>query len=266
MKISVIIPTWNRSGLISKAIISALNQTISPTEVLVCDDASTDDTYELVKSLNSPRVKWIPGKHSGLPAVVRNRGIKVSKGDWLAFLDSDDWWEKDKLERQIELIKKMQVAASCTNAYVINPHNCDRKRLYFAKKEVKSVIGLNELQTTNLVICSSFLVKKELVEICGGFPEEPKLKAVEDYALWLRLSIKTQFAYSPKPLVNYYNDKINSIRNSFQNADLQKKAVFWNFSKWSAKKYNKNQKQLSYIFNALMKNDSNTAAKMHALK
>lgn len=90
--VSVIIPTWNRELRLKKTIESVLVQTLFPLEILVCDDGLTDNTFEIVKSLNHSKVKWILGEHSGLPAVARNRGIRESKGEWLAFLDSDDWW------------------------------------------------------------------------------------------------------------------------------------------------------------------------------
>lgn len=250
--VSVIIPTWNREKTIKKAVLSALNQKLPPFEILVCDDGSTDNTYEIIKSIKDKKVKWIPGRHSGLPAVVRNRGIKESRGAWLAFLDSDDWWEKDKLEKQLNLVNKMQIKAVCTNAYVVNPHNDKKKKLYFSNKEVKDVIGFNELLKTNFIICSSMLVEKQLVLDCGGFPEEPALKAIEDYALWLRISTKTNIAYSDKPLVNYFDNLANSIRKVWNDARMQKKIVLQNFLKWSHKNFVHDRKLIIFIVKALM--------------
>lgn len=251
--VSVIIPTWNRKKTLRKAIKSALSQTLSVFEVLVCDDGSTDDTYQAIKSIKDKRVKWISGKHTGLPAVVRNRGIKRSKGDWIAFLDSDDWWEKDKLEKQLELVKKLQVKAVCSNACVVNFLNGKKERLYFSKAEVKDVFGFNELLATNLIICSSFIGEKNLIIESGGFPEDPKLKAIEDYALWLRLSTKTKIAYCSESLVRYSNDPDNSIRRVCNDVKLQKKAVLKNFLKWSFQKLIYNRKQIAYIIFSLMK-------------
>ncbi len=250
MNISVIIPVYNEEKVIADCLSSLQKQTVK-TEIIVVDDGSTDKTESVVKSLNSPLVKWISRKHSGLPAVVRNRGIKKSNGNWLAFLDSDDSWNKDKLERQLELVNKLQLKASCTNAHIINPLGGKKNGLYFSEKEVKNIIDFSELLTTNFVICSSLLVEKDLVEECGKFPEEPKLKAIEDYALWLRLSTKTRIAYLPKPLVNYFDDKKNGIRNVWQDVKLQKKVVFQNFLEWSVRNFTKNQKQLFFIFKAL---------------
>ncbi|MFY9338906.1 MAG: glycosyltransferase family A protein [Methanosarcina flavescens] len=97
-EISVIIPTWNRAETLGKAISSALNQTLSPYEVLVCGvDGSPDQ--KVVNSINDPRVRWIEGGKDGLASIPRNIGIKASKGEWLAFLDSDDEWLPEKLEK-----------------------------------------------------------------------------------------------------------------------------------------------------------------------
>src|SRR5690606_38869541 len=101
VKISVIIPTWNRAETLGKAISSALNQTLSPYEVIVCGvDGSPDQ--KVVNSIKDPRVRWIEGGKDGLASIPRNRGIKASKGEWLAFLDSDDEWLPEKLEKQFK--------------------------------------------------------------------------------------------------------------------------------------------------------------------
>ena len=85
MKVSVIIPTWNRANTIEKAVRSALNQTMPDMEALVCDDGSTDDTFRIVNSIADPRVKWIGGAHAGIPAVPRNRGIAEADVAWYLF-------------------------------------------------------------------------------------------------------------------------------------------------------------------------------------
>ena len=106
-KVSVVIQTWNRAELISSAIESVLNQTLQPIEILICDDGSTDETFRIVDSfaIKDSRVKWVPGKRSGFAAAPRNRGLFEAKGDWIAFIDSDDVWRKDKLMLQLEGFK-----------------------------------------------------------------------------------------------------------------------------------------------------------------
>src|SRR4051794_13419670 len=101
--VSVIIPTWNRAATLGPAIQSVLNQTYPPREVLVCDDGSTDNSVDVVAQLDDQRIRWLPGGRGGRPAIPRNRGIGAATGEWLAFLDSDDEWLPDKLERQLGL-------------------------------------------------------------------------------------------------------------------------------------------------------------------
>jgi teichuronic acid biosynthesis glycosyltransferase TuaG len=116
--VSVIIPCWNNESTIKMAINSALNQTLLPEEILVCDDGSTDKTEKAVKTFHSPLVKWLDTKkHSGRPAVPRNRGLKKAKGEWLAFLDADDTWLPDKLKEQIVAAEETRCLAVCSNAY-----------------------------------------------------------------------------------------------------------------------------------------------------
>ena len=114
--ISVVIPTFNRAATLGKAIRSALEQTFPPLEVLICDDGSTDKSREIVESINDSRVRWIDGEHGGRPGIPRNRGIRASRGEWLAFLDSDDEWLPEKLEKQLTHANKMGCDAVCSNA------------------------------------------------------------------------------------------------------------------------------------------------------
>lgn len=98
LQVSVVIPTYNRENTIESSVRSALNQTYPVEEVLVCDDGSTDHTESIVRSIEDDRVKWLPGRHWGRPAPPRNRGLQVATGQWLAFLDSDDEWDNNKVE------------------------------------------------------------------------------------------------------------------------------------------------------------------------
>lgn len=210
-KVSVIIPCWNSATTIERAITSCLNQSLLPLEILVCDDGSTDKTKYIIKSINSPLVKWIKADyHSGRPAVPRNRGIKNAKGDWLAFLDGDDEWLVDKLEKQINTASKHKCLAVCSNAYrKIN--NKKPKKLYFNYRINK--IHLFNLLKTNLVICSSMIIHHSLIKKAINFPEDDSLKVGDDYALWLRISCLTNIIYLNKPLVVYTDEPKKGIRS-----------------------------------------------------
>ncbi len=229
MTVSVIIPTWNRAKTLKKAIESALNQTVQPLEILVCDDGSTDESKEIVESINDTSVKWIEGYRAGRPAIPRNRGIKESKGEWLAFLDSDDEWLPEKLELQLKLAKELNCKASCTNAYRIIPNRND-KTLYLEYK--KSMLSFNELIKDNYIICSSAIIHKSLIEKVEGFPQESWVKTSEDYGLWLRVAMISDFAYLDQPLVLYNDDPKTSFRSLDPDGWTQKKNVLRSFFCW----------------------------------
>ncbi|KAB0666163.1 glycosyltransferase [Oryzomonas japonica] len=228
--VSVIIPTWNRAILIEKAIKSVLGQTIPVLEVLICDDGSTDNTEKIVKSIGDERVKWVSGVRGGRPAIPRNCGIRASKGEWLAFLDSDDEWQPEKLEKQFSLLEELDCRAACTNAHNFVPGKGITGN--FLRWESRK-LSFYDLLPVNQVICSSALLHKSLVDIVSGFPEDETLKGCEDYALWLRVATQTNFAFVPEPLVTYQNDAANSVRSSLGEERIARMKVFRNFADWA---------------------------------
>lgn len=211
MSVSVIIPTWNRADTIKAAVLSALNQTNPPLEVLVCDDGSSDDTEQVVHGLiqQDARVKWLPGPRGGRPAIPRNRGISHSRGEWVAFLDSDDEWLPTKLERQFELLDRTGCRAACSNALRLVPNEGVVGTLLDWQGET---LTFDDLLAVNNVVCCSALVHRSVLDSTGGFSEGINLRAVEDYALWLRVATQTDFAYVAEPQVLYRDDAPNSVR------------------------------------------------------
>jgi glycosyltransferase involved in cell wall biosynthesis len=234
--ISVIIPTWNRAHTIKRAIMSALNQTYPPYEVLICDDGSTDNTEKIVKSIADSRIRWLPGKHSGLPAIPRNRGIQRSQGEWLAFLDSDDEWLPDKLDKQVKLAKKFNYKAVTSNAYRFLP---DQGIIGNLISWEQPIITFNELINNNWIITSSVLIHHSLIATTKGFPENKQLKAIEDYSLWLRIVTENSFAYVNEPLIVYYDDADNSIRKQSASSWQQRKDILSDFLDWLKTQPNK---------------------------
>ena len=241
--ISVIIPTWNREAMLENAIRSALKQALPPIEVLICDDGSTDNSREIVRLINDSRVRWIEGEHSGNPAVPRNRGIKESQGEWIAFLDSDDEWLPEKLEKQLVHANKMGYDAVCSNAirYVLSQNYSGTVLENFKLGES---ISFFELLKINYIICSSVLIKKNIVNKCKGFSECEELIGVEDYSLWLRAATFTNFAYINEPLLIYRDDPKFSIRGSIsysfheQKINVLKSLILWMYET----NYNKSNK------------------------
>jgi len=229
--VSVIIPTWNRASILKKAMDSVLNQTIPVTELFICDDGSTDNTRDVVLSYKDDRIKYIDCGRNGHPSIPRNFGITQSTGEWLALLDSDDVWHPEKLKKQLTLLKGTGGKACCTNANRISPQGINQGLLIDYKKPKMT---LDDLLTTNFVVCSSMLFHRTLLEKIGGFPEQPNMKGVEDYALWLRIASLQPIEYLNEPLVNYSDDANNSVRGEVtSNVYLQRMVLLKDYAGWA---------------------------------
>jgi len=234
MKISVIIPTWNRAHTLGKAIQSVLAQTVPVWEILVCDDGSTDDSQKLVQGINDKRVFWLAGPHGGLPALPRNRGLSVAQGDWIAFLDSDDEWLPTKLEKQLEALQQTGARALCCNAYRVQSQNQENTELFFFQA-ISRLTTLDELLGTNPVICSSTLIHRSVLTVAGPFPESPGLKAIEDYALWLRVACLTPFYFIEEPLLSYHDNPEESVRQEDVDPLEQRLRILQDVSQWATR-------------------------------
>ena len=231
-KISVVIPAYNRESTLLRAVKSALSQTVPVHEILICDDGSTDNSKKIITELNNPAVKWIDCGKNGMPSVPRNMGIKAATGEWIAFLDSDDEWLPEKINLQLEALAKNKTEACSTNANrMVNEKNCG---IYLSF--LKEKITFFALLPVNNIICSSVLVRKKLLERISFFPEGKEYKAIEDYALWLRLSTQTDFSFLPEPLVNYYDNPQSSVRSNYSDVWDLRSVIFSGFTNWLEEK------------------------------
>jgi glycosyltransferase involved in cell wall biosynthesis len=194
-EISVIIPTYNRDRFLKDAIDSVLKQTYKDFELLVVDDGSTDNTKKIVESFNFP-IKYIFQEHRGVSA-ARNQGIASASCEYLAFLDSDDLWVKDKLERQMNFLKRDNKYLIC---YTDEIWSYNGKRIYPKAKHQKYSGWIFE-KTLHLCIISpsSVVIHKNVFYDVGIFDED--LPACEDYDMWLRISIKCPIFFLKEPLI-----------------------------------------------------------------
>lgn len=255
MKISIIIPVWNGEKTLEATIKSCLDQTLQPFEILVCDDGSTDNSKKIVDEINDPRVIWVPHQHTGTPAIPRNNGMRISKGEWIAFCDSDDQWLPIKLERQMKMINGSKNKAGCTNAIIkINEILTQKKMLNFNKNE----ISLTNLIWNNYIICSSTIIHRSIFDKIGGFPEEIKYAGFEDYVYWLKVSTETKFSFLNENLVIYDDHPETSIRsNKIPDSKIKNLSLenFISFVKKDKTKYSYyKHKILSYKIILLIKN------------
>ncbi len=193
--ISVIIPTYNRANLICHAIDSVLAQNINNLEILVIDDGSTDDTAQVLKSYER-KIQYIHQDNAGVSA-ARNHGLRKAKGNWIAFLDSDDTWHPQKLSLQIESIQKHNADICFTN--ISSERMADDVNL-----TSDNSIKYNEpfdliLQDNFALYIQTVLVKKELISKMGGFNEG--YQVAEDTYLIYQLALEIPFIYIDQPLL-----------------------------------------------------------------
>lgn len=196
--VSVVIPVYNRKPVICRAVESALRQTFKPDEIILVDDGSTDGTTEIITQLY-PSVRCISIKHSGVSA-ARNCGIHAAAGEWIAFLDSDDEWEKDKLKIQMkDLENHPQAVFSHTQEKWIR----GGKTVNPPKKYLKSGgdVFFRSLPLT-MIAASTVIVKKSILVSLGGFDE--RMPVCEDYDLWLRIACYYPARYIDEKLTIKY--------------------------------------------------------------
>lgn len=209
--VSVIIPTYNRANIVVRALESVLHQTYPPLEIIVADDGSTDGTKDVIKGFGK-NTSYLPLPHSGLPAVVRNAGLRIAKGELVAFLDDDDEWLPDKLSRQVEVMNSdLGIGLVCTNALVRNSEENLRKGYYLKDGQGRSGKVFAELLENNFVITSTVLVRRSVLGHVGIFCESSKIKS-EDYDLWLRIANRGKIAYIAEPFAIYCDTPAISIR------------------------------------------------------
>ena len=198
MKISVVIPTYNRKNLLKRAIQSVIKQTLHPFEIIVVDDGSIDGTQSWLAD-EFPFVRCLYQNNSGVSR-ARNNGIKSAQGSWIALLDSDDEWLPDKLEQQVKLIRDIPEALFChTNEIWIR----NGVRVNQMKKHQKYGGDIFEKCLDRCRISpSSSIMKKEIFDIVGLFDES--LNICEDYDLWLRITSKFSVSFLDQPLIIKY--------------------------------------------------------------
>lgn len=202
-KISVIIPTYNRGHLITRAVKSVLDQDYRNLEVIIVDDCSTDNTEEVVQSLNDARIKFIKHTHNKGANAARNTGIKAANGDYIAFQDSDDEWMPEKLSKQMQIFDDSD-DESLGIVYTAFWKIEEKIKTYIPSKDIIKTSGnLHDvLLSTNFISTQSLLIKKECLLNVGMFDE--KLPRLQDWELLLRLSKHYHFYLVDEPLVNVY--------------------------------------------------------------
>ncbi|HIK58844.1 MAG: glycosyltransferase family 2 protein [Verrucomicrobiales bacterium] len=216
-EISIIIPTYNSARYVTEAIESVLNQTYKNFEIIVIDDGSTDNTKEVLHPyLSAGQIQYIYQKNKG-PGAARNTGIKVTKGAYIAFLDSDDSWTKDSLEKRFELIRSSDNIDLVFSDYFYQQadgqeilslkskgfltqfsrfSDQEKKGIIFKDYSLEDIIELPFHMWTGTV-----LVKKTTITGVGSFRND--INVGEDTDMWLRLVKKSRIGFVDKPCAYY---------------------------------------------------------------
>lgn len=194
--VSVIMPAYNCEKFIERAVESVLLQEV-PLELIIINDCAKDGTEGVIQPyLSDERVHYIKNNRNLGVAETRNKGVRMAKGEYIAFLDSDDWWEKGKLEKQLELIRKRGVVLCSTGRELVD----EEGRLTGRMIPVRETISYRMMLRQNWINCSSVLLRREVAE---EFPMEHE-DSHEDYITWLKILQKYHYACAiNEPLLKY---------------------------------------------------------------
>lgn len=202
-KVTIIIPTYNRSSLVQETIDSVLGQTYQDFELIVVDDGSTDQTQQVLQERYGSMIRYIFQENQGESA-ARNHGISLAQGELIAFLDSDDLWLPQKLERQVGIMEADgHLGLVSTHADWINYAGLRLKRSPHGTGQKGDHLSWDELVLDNIVAGggSSALVRRSVLDVTGGFDKQ--IRFGEEWDLWLRICAIAKLYQIQEPLVLY---------------------------------------------------------------
>lgn len=194
--VSIITPIYNAEKYLDETILSVINQSYKNWELILIDDCSVDKSYEIIKKYlkNDKRIKYLKNNKNIGPALTRNKGINNSNGEYIAFLDSDDFWKKSKLKNQIDFMRKNKLYLCHGNYYFCNPYGEILKEVRVSEKiDYKTLLKENQFKTMTMI------VKKEILE--GIRFQDIKH---EDFAFFLDILKKIDYSMSDKDQIDSF--------------------------------------------------------------
>ncbi|MBU4477611.1 MAG: glycosyltransferase [Candidatus Omnitrophica bacterium] len=200
--VSVVIPTYNCADLLERSVKSVLAQTFQDFEIIIVDDASADNTQEVVFSFKDTRIKYVRHKKNLGEAAARNTGIKIAQGEYIAPQDSDDEWLPEKLEKQLNAFKNSSSLLGVVYTGFWKIRGDKKNYLPSVNIKAKERNIYNILLKSNFIGTPTTLIKKACFEKSGLFDE--RLFHLVDWDLWIRISRFYHFKYIAEPLVNSY--------------------------------------------------------------
>jgi glycosyltransferase involved in cell wall biosynthesis len=237
--VSVVMPTFKQQNFIKKAIKSLIMQTYKNWELIIIDNNKDNNTSEIVKSFKLNNIKIFKIKNNGCIAKSRNLGIKKSKGDWVAFLDSDDYWCHQKLELSIKYANLLKADLIYHSLYSYNNRTNKKKVLEDKNINIKKPILNSLLKNGNLIANSSVLVKKKILEQIDLISEDNSKITWEDFDTWLRIAkVTDKFVQVPKTLGYCYTGQgtASSLLQTIKNNENFKKFYFEDINKLNLNK------------------------------
>lgn len=204
--VSIVMPTFNQAHFLVEAIDSVISQTYETWELIIIDNYSSDNTSKVLSKIKDPRVKSIKFRNHGIIAASRNKGIKIAKGEYVAFLDSDDIWDNKKLE-------------ICINNFDINTDLLAHGLQFIGNKKGYYLCGPEQkaskeslLMSGSCITPSATILRKKILLRVGCFSENIKFITAEDYHLWIKLArIKIKMKFLNKILGRY---RVHNNNNS----------------------------------------------------
>jgi len=279
-RVSVIIPTYNRAQLVNRAMQSVLNQTYEDFELIVVDDCSTDNTPEVVSNIGDKRIKYVRHTTNKGASASRNTGIRAARGELIGFLDSDDEWLPEKLQKQVNRFDSASVNVGLVyGGYVVvdDDTNTVVKEVYpdkrgYVFKDVLKMAGPTNPLTP--------LVRKECFDKVGFFDED--MRFGEDWEMWVRISQHYEFDFVSGSVGKYHVSRHQITRDSVSALEglskfrakhhqilLENPAIFAHHLKWVGQRYlvdhNDYAKARSYLVQAVRVNPLEAHLYIHLL-
>ncbi|KRJ22110.1 glycosyl transferase [Acinetobacter baumannii] len=224
--VSIITPSYNSAKYIGKTIDSVISQTYKKWELIIIDDCSTDSSVEIIKDYENKdnRIKLIQLKENSGAAVARNTGIQLARGRFIAFLDSDDSWLPEKLEKQLKFMLINNYYFTYTSYFKINENNEILGTMYIPSK-----VNYSQLLKTCVIGCLTVIYDAEKI----GKQEFPPIRKRQDFALWLKILKKVDYAYGLQENLANYTIRSDSISANKLNAAKYNWFLYRNIEKLS---------------------------------
>jgi glycosyltransferase involved in cell wall biosynthesis len=221
--VSVIIPTYNRANFLVRAIQSVLDQTYTNWEVIVIDNHSDDDTDTVMSLFMDSRISYLKIHNEGVISTSRNFGIQVAKGELIAFLDSDDWWDSNKLAMQVPLFDDKEVGLVYANFWLVDERKGKNKSMKIAHSGIlPEGKVVNQLMEEYVIGMLTMVLRRRALE---GFDEvfDTRYLIISDFDLAIRLAVNWKLACVQKPIASYlfHGNNLSILKTSILFKELE---------------------------------------------